>query len=87
MEGKTIEWTWEEVARRAGEFAGHRIRVTVLDELEAPEGGGETRAETTGMTAFNALARAGLIGCLKAALGGPTDLATNPSHMEGFGGE
>jgi len=87
MEGKTIEGTWEEIARRAGEFAGHRVRVTVLDELEAPEADGGSHAETTEMTAFDVLARAGLIGCLKAAPGGPTDLATNPSHMEGFGGE
>ncbi len=29
-----------------------------------------------------------LNGCLKsAALEAPTDLATNPDHMEGFGGE
>lgn len=65
---------------------GSRVRVTVLDETEAPSGG-ETQAEPVGMSAFDVLARAGLIGCLKAAPGGPTDLATNPSHMEGFGGE
>jgi len=87
MEGKTIEGTWEEVARRAGEFAGHRIRVTVLDELETPGLGGRPHAETTGVSVFDVLARAGLTGCLKATPGGPTDLATNPSHMEGFGGE
>jgi len=32
MEPKTIEGTWEQVARRASEFAGRRVRVTVLDE-------------------------------------------------------
>ena len=36
MEPKTIEGTWEEVTRRAQELAGHRVRVTVLDELTAP---------------------------------------------------
>ncbi len=38
MEQKTIEGTWEEVTRRARELAGHRVRVTVLDELSAPDG-------------------------------------------------
>jgi hypothetical protein len=36
MDQKTIEGTWEEVTRRAQELAGHRVRVTVLDELPAP---------------------------------------------------
>lgn len=79
MEPKTIEGTWEEVSQRAKELAGRRVRVTVLDEPETSEADAET--------AFDLLARAGLIGCIKGAPGGPTDLATNPSHMEGFGGE
>lgn len=42
MEHKTIEGTWEEVAERGPELAGHRVRVTVLDSLAAPavNGGG-----------------------------------------------
>ena len=36
-------------------------------------------------TAFDRLERAGLIGCLKGMPGTPTDLSTNPKHMEGFG--
>ena len=36
MEQKTIEGTWEEVTRRARELTGHRVRVTVLDDLSAP---------------------------------------------------
>ena len=36
MDPRIIEGTWEQVARRAREFAGRRIRVTVLDEPEAP---------------------------------------------------
>lgn len=36
MDQKTIEGTWEEVTRRARELAGHRVRVTVLDESLAP---------------------------------------------------
>lgn len=33
MEQKTFEGTWEEVARRADELAGHRVRIIVLDPL------------------------------------------------------
>ena len=34
---------------------------------------------------FDRLERSGLIGCLKGTPGTPTDLSTNPKHMEGFG--
>jgi hypothetical protein len=36
MEPKVIEGTWEEVAQRGQELAGHRVRVTVLDDISAP---------------------------------------------------
>lgn len=87
MELKTIEGTWEEVERRAGELAGRRVRVIVLDEFEAAGRGDEGRAESPEATAFDVMFRAGLVGCLKATPGGPSDLATNPAHLEGFGGE
>ena len=38
-------------------------------------------------TAYDVASRAGLIGCIKGALRSPTDLSTNPKHMEGFGRE
>ncbi len=85
MELKTIEGTWEEVIRRGHELVGHRVRVTVLDDLAPPDAGNGPHAdEATEPTAFDILSRSGLIGCLK---GGPADLATNPAHLEGFGGE
>jgi len=87
MEQRTIEGTWEEVIRMGHELAGHRVRITVLDEPQLP---GATNGDTGAaaeMTAFEVMDRAGLIGYLKAAPGSPTDLATNPAHMEGFGGE
>jgi hypothetical protein len=37
-------------------------------------------------TVFDLLDRAGLIGCLPGRPNTPTDLSTNPKHMEGFGG-
>ena len=36
-------------------------------------------------TAYDMARRAGLIGCIKGASRSPTDLSTNPKHMEGFG--
>ena len=36
MGPNVIEGTWEEIARRAAEFAGRRVRVTVLDEFVTP---------------------------------------------------
>jgi hypothetical protein len=38
-------------------------------------------------TAYDVASRAGLIGCIKGVPRSPTDLATNPKHMEGFGGD
>jgi hypothetical protein len=43
------------------------------------------RAVPTEETAFDRLQQAGLIGCLKGMPDTPTDLSTNPKHMEGFG--
>jgi hypothetical protein len=36
-------------------------------------------------TAYDLASRAGLIGCIPGAPHSPTDLSTNPKHMEGFG--
>ena len=36
-------------------------------------------------TAFDVANRAGLIGCIKGSPRSPSDLSTNPKHMEGFG--
>lgn len=78
---RVIEGTWEEVARRGPELAGHRVRLTVLDDLTVREPSGTQGEET----AFDVLSRAGLIGCLKGGPDAPKDLASNPAHMEGFG--
>lgn len=57
----------------------------MLDELDVPTAPERTDAdEAREETVFDVLNGAGLIGRLK---GGPTDLATNPAHMEGFGDE
>ena len=54
-----------------------------------PEPSRQARAKKTPRpdegTVFDVLQRAGLIGCLKGSPGTPSDLASNPNHMEGFG--
>jgi hypothetical protein len=45
MDQKTFEGTWDEIARRAPEWAGHRLRVTVLDHLATPETSHNTSAD------------------------------------------
>lgn len=40
-----------------------------------------------GESAYDLASRAGLIGCIKGEPRSPTDLATNPKHMQGFGRE
>jgi hypothetical protein len=37
MEHGLLEGTWEEIAQHAGEFAGKRIRVTVLEQAASPD--------------------------------------------------
>jgi hypothetical protein len=44
-----------------------------------------TAGQDAEVTAFDVASRAGLIGCIKGAPRSPTDLSTNPKHMEGFG--
>jgi hypothetical protein len=45
MEQKIIEGTWEEITRHAQEFAGHRVRVTVLDAVAFPKPSNGTHAD------------------------------------------
>lgn len=52
------------------------------EQETAPRKAGRRKTEET---AFDAASRAGLIGCVKGAPRSPTDLSTNPKHMEGFG--
>jgi hypothetical protein len=70
-------------ARAVGSTPADVVR-KAFEEYEATHKG--TRAPGQ-ETAFDALSRAGLIGCLNDAPETPADLATNPEHMEGFGRE
>jgi hypothetical protein len=51
-------------------------------DAELDHNGTQRAAEET---AFDVMNRSGLIGCIKGAPRTPTDLSTNPRHMEGFG--
>jgi hypothetical protein len=72
----------EAYARAAGVTPSEVVR-SAFEEYEAARNG--TRPE--GETVFDLLSRAGLIGCVRTAPGTPTDLGTDPKHMEGFGHE
>jgi len=54
-------------------------------ELNAELDHNGTQTRLAKETAFDVMSRAGLIGCIKGAAHTPTDLSTNPKHMEGFG--
>ena len=66
-----IVGTWEEVLTHASELEGHRVKVTVLDEVE------EERPRVSVLEAAG-----DLIGSLE---GGPEDLSSNPKYLEGYG--
>ncbi len=63
-----------------------------LDQLDQPCTKAKPAAtprepgKAASVTVFDLLEKDGLIGCIKGRPGSPTDLATNPKHMEGFGG-
>ncbi len=56
----------------------HQLRRQVDSQLTTVSPPGEA-------SAFDVLSRSGLIGCVDGGPESPTDLSTNPVHMEGFG--
>jgi hypothetical protein len=75
----------ETYARTVGTTPAQVIREAIEQYLTLHE---ETRArQMPDETAFDVLRRAGLIGCIAGAPGSPTDLSTDPIHLEGFGSE
>jgi hypothetical protein len=73
----------ESFARAAGRSTAEVVR-EAFDEYEATHNGSHPVA---GESAFDVLNRAGLIGCLKGTPDSPSDLSSNPEHMEGFGSD
>ena len=69
--------TYAALARRAERY-GLSVERWLAEELAAPA----TSKSPPGETALDAFERVGAIGCVK---GGPSDVATNPKYMEGFG--
>jgi hypothetical protein len=57
----------------------------LVRELESKMAVGKSNGDVAEVSAFDVASRAGLIGCIKGAPDSPTDLSTNPKHMEGFG--
>ena len=73
----------EAYARAAHITPGELVR-KAFEQYEATHN--RTRSEGE-VTVFDVLSRTGLIGCLRSAPDTPTDHATNPDHMHGFGCE
>ena len=82
----TIELTDREVEilRILSVDTGKTLQEIVRDAIENYQSqlGAARHDNPPTETLFDALNRQGLIGCLS---GGPSDLSTNPIHMEGFG--
>ncbi len=73
----------ESYARAVG-LSPSEVVSRAFDEYEANHNGLHPTARAND-TVFDLVNRAGLIGCLKANADTPTDLGTNPAHMDGFG--
>ena len=90
-----IELTPEQKAQLASiaERSGKDYRLVVDELLSAASPSGEAQLQQTPPLSspethfteepslYNELAKRGILGCFE----GPSDLATNPKHMEGFG--
>jgi hypothetical protein len=62
------------------------LRRELDSKMEAPlRAGAKQAVRHAEETVFDVMEQAGLIGCLKGRPHTPTDLSTNPKHMEGFG--
>lgn len=74
---------------QSGRFASidEAVFAALRDFLDQQARMNDTTSVEPEETAFEALSQAGLIGCLKGSRQSPTDLSTNPVHMEGFGRE
>lgn len=86
MEQKTIEGTWEEVTRWSRELTGHRVRLTVLDEVTLPGPGrvsnGTHLESEPEETVFDVLNRSGLIDPIKSEPVALTEPDTHPPMLD-----
>ena len=72
------------------EFDQSRTGLTAQDRrqlIERLKRSTQSDAEAQGsdVSVFGLLNEAGIVGCIKGDVWAPTDLRTNPRHMEGFG--
>lgn len=66
----------QQTGRTYAELIDEWLSSVPLSQPAADDGGGETDKSL-----YDVLSERGMLGCFD----GPTDLATNPKHMEGFG--
>jgi hypothetical protein len=76
----------DEQLRMLSEWAsrtGKPVEEVLADALrEYRPAESQSGGQVSGESLLARLTRSGLVGCLS---GGPSDLSTNPAHMEGFG--
>ena len=72
MSHKVIEGTWEEVLTLGPELSGHRVRVTVLDEIAVQH-------QDEGPSVYDLLRRSGILGDEAAR---PTNEVTDLARMK-----
>jgi predicted transcriptional regulator len=70
---KELDQRLARAAKKAGKSESEIVRAAIQDYCAA---------ETPGLSAYDLFKKAGMIGDAK---GLPSDLATNPKYMEGFG--
>jgi predicted DNA-binding protein len=78
-----IQQRIETYARAVGATPQEIIR-QAFEEYQATHNAAHTE-EISEEVVSDILSRAGLIGCVKSKSRTPTDLSTNPKHMQGFG--
>ncbi len=76
-----LERQIDDLARASGISAADLVR-DAIEAYAATHPRGETNG---GETLFDRWSSKGFIGCVKGDKNPPTDLSTNPAHMEGFG--
>ena len=74
----------EELARQSGKPLGEVLRQLIRDALRIrTRNDGPPKAEDSPEeSCYDLAVKAGIVGMVN---GGPSDLSTNPKHMEGFG--
>ena len=76
-----LERQIDELAQASGVDATDLVRDAIEQYAASHQNGGANLGEPL----FDRWSKLGFIGCVEGSQDSPTDLSTNPRHMEGFG--